>query len=394
MNKVWPFSLNFLIFAAVAFIAPFLVLYYQSLGFNGTQIGLLAGLTPLVTMVSAPFWTGLADQTRRHRLIMSATLGVSVALLLVLPGFSAFAPILLLIVLFNAFYAPVSSFTDSATMFMLGDKKELYGRVRLGGTFGFGIAATIAGVFVQNYGIRYAFWGGALLLFLALLVSQKLVFGQARAGVAIQQGLRTLLVDRRWILFLTLALAGGFALAANNSYFLPYMKELGTAESLMGVVLTIGVLSEIPVLFFSNRLLQRFTANGLLLLAMIVTGLRLVVLAMVQTPEAALLLQLINGLTFPAMWIAGVAYADQYAPPGMRSTAQGIFGAMVFGLGLAIGGFVGGPILEQAGGQAVFLIYGVIVLAVTLAVALLQCRWGTTRQDRHALPARDVVQSD
>ena len=230
MNRAWPFSLNFLIFAAVAFIAPFLVLYYQSLGFNGTQIGILAGLTPLVTMVSAPFWTGLADQTRRHRLIMSATLGLSIVILIALPGFSAFVPILLLIVLFNAFYAPVSSFTDSATMVMLGDKKELYGRIRLGGTFGFGIAATIAGVYVQNYGIRYAFWGGALLLFLALLVSQKLVFSQAHTGVAIKQGLRTLLVDRRWILFLTLALVGGFALAANNSYFLPYMKELGTAE--------------------------------------------------------------------------------------------------------------------------------------------------------------------
>lgn len=377
MTTIWPFILNFLIFAAVAFIAPFLALYYQSLGFSGTQIGLLAGLAPLVTMVCAPFWTGLADQTRRHRLIISAVLTVSVLILIALPQFSAFVPILLLVMLFNAFYAPVASFTDSATMVMLGDKKELYGRVRLGGTIGFGIAASVAGVFIQNYGLRYAFWGGALFLFLALLVSQKLRFGAGHTGSSIRQGLRQLLVDRRWILFLTLALAGGFALAANNTYFLPYLKELGTAEALMGVVLTIGTLSEVPVLFFGHRLLQRFTANGLLLLAMMVTGLRLVALAIVRTSEAALLLQLVNGLTFPAMWIAGVAYADQYAPPGMRSTAQGLFGAMVFGLGLAVGGFVGGPILESWGGQAVFLIFGVVVLIVVAAVILLQKRWRT-----------------
>jgi PPP family 3-phenylpropionic acid transporter len=375
MNKAWPFTLNFLIFAAVAFIAPFLVLYYQSLGFSGTQIGILAGLTPLVTMVSAPFWTGLADQTRRHRLIMSMALFMSVVILIAVPSFSAFMPILLLIILFNAFYAPVSSFTDSATMHMLGDKKELYGRVRLGGTFGFGIAALIAGVYVQTYGLRYAFWAGALLLLLALLVSQKLIFGQAHAGVAIKQGLRVLLVNRRWILFLILALAGGFALAANNAYFLPYLKELGTAEGWMGVALAIGTLSEVPVLFFGNRLLRRFTANGLLLLAMIITGLRLVALAIVRTPEAALLLQLTTGLTFPAMWIAGVAYADQYAPPGMRATAQGLFGAMVFGLGLAVGGFVGGPLLENWGGQVLFLIFGTVVLITVTGVALLQKRW-------------------
>jgi hypothetical protein len=38
---------------------------------TGTQIGLLTGITPLVTFFSAPFWTGLADAKRQHRLIMS-----------------------------------------------------------------------------------------------------------------------------------------------------------------------------------------------------------------------------------------------------------------------------------------------------------------------------------
>ena len=79
MNKTWPFTLNFLLFAAMAFVAPFLVLYYESLGFSGAQIGMLTGLTPLVTMVSAPFWTGLADKTRRHRFIMSLAILANVA---------------------------------------------------------------------------------------------------------------------------------------------------------------------------------------------------------------------------------------------------------------------------------------------------------------------------
>ncbi len=381
---IWPFTLNALIFAAVAFVIPFLVLYYQSLGFSGGQIGLVTGLAPLVTMVSAPFWTGLADQTRRHRLILSALLFASTIVLLIIPQFSAFAPILLLVLLYSACAAPLTSFIDSATMFMLGDHKDLYGRVRLGGSIGFGVAALVAGVYVQNNGLSSAFWGGALFLFLALLTSQKLTFGAGHAGASIWRGMHRLISDRRWLLFLTLALMGGLALAATSAYFFPYLKEIGTPESLMGLALTIGTLSELPVFFFGNRLLQRFTANGLLLLAMIITGLRLIAFALVHTYEAALLLQALSGLTFPAMWIAGVAYADQYAPPGMHSTAQGLLGAMVFGLGSAIGGFIGGPILENLGGQAVFLIYGVSVLAVTLVVALLQQRWHTTLRESEA----------
>ena len=134
------------------------------------------------------------------------------------------------------------------------------------------------------------------------------------------------------------------------------------------------------MLFFGNRLLQRFKANGLLLLAMFFTGLRMILLGIIHTPELALLLQLSNGLTFPAMWIAGVAYADQYAPPGMHTTAQGLFGAMVFGLGLAIGGFIGGPILESWGGHALFLLFGVVVLIVVAGVMVLQQRWQTASQ--------------
>jgi len=108
---------------------------------------------------------------------------------------------------------------------------------------------------------------------------------------------------------------------------------------------------------------------------MTVTGSRLILFAAARAPEFVLALQLLNGLTFPAMWVAGVAYADQNAPLGMRSTAQGLFGAMVYGLGLAVGGFIGGPILESWGGHALYLIFGSIVLITVASVALLQKRW-------------------
>lgn len=384
MKKTWPFTLNFLLYATMAFVLPFLALYYQSLDFTGAQIGLLLGLSPLITLVSAPLWTGIADKTRRHRLIMNLALLAGVSILFVFPWFQAFGPILLLAILYNAFYAPVSSFVDSATMFMLGDKKELYGRVRLGGTLGFGLAAWVAGVFVQNYGLKYAFWGGGILLSLAFLVSQKLVYGQLKTGASIKQGVRTLLANRRWFLFLALALTSGFALAAANTYLFPYLKELGANESTMGLALTLGTLSEIPVLFFGHRLLRRFKSTGLLMLAMTMTGIRLVLLAAASSPELVLMLQLLNGLTFPAIWVAGVAYADENAPAGMRSTAQGLFNATVFGLGMAVGGFIGGLLLENWGGHSLFLIYGIIVLIVVAGVALLQKRLRATQQPTEA----------
>jgi predicted MFS family arabinose efflux permease len=254
-------------------------------------------------------------------------------------------------------------------MFMLADKENVWPST-VGGTIGFGLAAPIAGLLVQNYGLQIAFWGCAVFLLLALLISQKLVYDPQKASDSPYEGVRTLLANRRWLPFLMVAFAGGIAAAAINNYLFPYLKELGASESAMGISLTIGTLSEIPVLFFGNRLIQRFKPYGLLMLAMVITGMRLIFLATASTPNLVLVSQLLNGLSFPAMWIAGVAYANENAPPGLGATAQGMFGAMVFGFGTAVGGFAGGPLLESLGGHGFYLVYGIVVL-VMVAFAVL-----------------------
>jgi beta-glucosidase/6-phospho-beta-glucosidase/beta-galactosidase len=63
-----------------------------------------------------------------------------------------FVSIVLLIFLLNTFLARVQSFSDSAAMFILADEKEMYGRICLGGTIGYGLVASIAGVVVRHYG--------------------------------------------------------------------------------------------------------------------------------------------------------------------------------------------------------------------------------------------------
>jgi predicted MFS family arabinose efflux permease len=237
------------------------------------------------------------------------------------------------------------------------------------------LAAYLAGVLVQKYGLSLAFWGGAALLLLALITSQKLIHNPQTVRVSTRQGIGTLLANRRWLLFLMLAFAGGLSLAGTNTYLFPFLKELGASESTMGLALTIGTISEIPVLYFGHHLVRRFKPFGLLILAMVFTGVRLLAFAASSTPNLVLIVQLFNGLTFPAMWIAGVAYADENAPAGLGATAQGMFGAMVFGFGTAVGGFAGGPLLESIGGRGTYISFGLAVLVTVTVVALLQRYW-------------------
>ena len=110
MKKIWPFTFYFLYFSAFASLLPFFVLFYQGLGFSGAQIGLLTGVPPLITLIGAPFGTGLANSTQRHKLIMSVGLIAAIIIVLLLPLSRSFAIIFILIALFNIFISPIGLF--------------------------------------------------------------------------------------------------------------------------------------------------------------------------------------------------------------------------------------------------------------------------------------------
>jgi len=363
LKKIWPFTFYFLYFAAFSSLLPFFVIFYQHLGFSGTQIGLLTGVPPLITLFGAPLGTGLADSTQRHRLIMGIGIAVAIAVALTLSAMTDFIPVFILIILFNIFMSPVASLSDSGTMSMLGQERGMYGRIRLGGTIGWGLFAPIAGVLVQNLGLKIAFWVFSAIMLLNLLVSHKFVFAAPDGHTASEGGLRKLLKNRNWIFFLLFALLGGVGAFSVASYLYAYMAELGASESTMGFALTIATLTELPVFFFGNHLIKRFTSYGLFMIALVLIGVRSLLYFLVDSPSMVLIVQVFSGMVFPAMWLAGVAYADENAPAGSKSTAQGVFGAVTFGFGSAIGGFIGGLLLESVGGRGMFLVFGIFILA-------------------------------
>lgn len=374
MKKIYPFSFYLLYFGANACLFPYWVLYYQSLGFKGTQIGLLAAIGPLIFLAGAPFWTGLADKTQHHKLIMGATLLATIGLVSVFPFLKSFAPVLVMAILYSFMISPANSFADTATMTMLGDQRDMYGRIRMGGTIGWGLIVSIGGIVIEKYGLPWAFWLYAALMFGAFLVSRQFTFHHVKQEVHIQHGVRRLFSNRRLALFLAVAFVCGMALTSINSFFSPYMAELGYGESLMGVALAIGTVAELPSLFFANLLLAKLKPHGMLVLSMVATTVRLFLYATVTTKAGILVFQLINGITFGSLWVAGVSYLNEIAPLDLKATAQGIFSATVFGFGSAAAGFIGAILLERVGGAHMFAIFGALTLTALIVYLLLERR--------------------
>jgi MFS transporter, PPP family, 3-phenylpropionic acid transporter len=371
---LFPSLYYFLYFSAVSALFPYLALFYQAQGLTGGQIGLLSGIAPLIAFFGVPLWTGAADATHRHKRVTLVCFTGLVIISFIFPAFSSFGGLLLMISLHAFFGTPLGPLVDSAVLTLLGDRRERFGRIRLWGTVGYGLMAPFAGSLIGRLGLKWAFWGYAILTLAGLLVILRIPFRQSRSTSSYLGGMRTLFTNRPWMLFLAMVFIAGIGMAAINNYLFVYMQGLGASKPLMGFALTMSTLSEIPALFFSDRLLRCFGVRGMLVIAMATIGLRLVFYSLTAQPWVVLLIQLLHGLTFAAIYTAGVYYADLVAPPGMQASAQGIFNGTMWGFGAAAGGLLGGLLLDRFSPGGMYGLIGGLVLAGLFAFLLLERR--------------------
>ncbi|HEY7600717.1 MAG TPA: MFS transporter, partial [Candidatus Limnocylindrales bacterium] len=107
------------------------------------------------------------------------------------------------------------------------------------------------------------------------------------------------------------------------------------------------------IFIFSARLLRRWGAERVLIVALALFVLRWLFFSIAWSPGVAVAGQALHGVTFSALWIAGVSYAEQQAPARLGATAQGLFSGTVYGVS-AVGTVAGGVIYAVAGPAALF----------------------------------------
>jgi len=371
---LWPSAFYLLAFAAYAAVFPFLALYYQSLGFSGGQVGLLLGIPPLVGLIASPLWTSLADSTRRHRTVLVITILTSTAGWAALPWIRPFAAIFAVTLAIAVLGAPVMALADTATLSMLGGERDQYGRIRVWGTIGWGLSAPLVGEVLERHGLPWMFGVYTGLMVLSLLTVGRFRFSLSAAATPLGRGLHMVLSDRRWLVFMVAVLVTSVSLAGQSNFLSILLEQMGTTKTFMGMALTLSTLSELPVMFFSPWLLRRLKPEGLLLVAMASSGLRALLYFVAGGPEVILAIQVLHGLTFPALWIAGVTYASENAPPGLGATAQAFFGSVLMGLGASAGSVVSGFLMDGLGIRGMYAVTGAVVILSMLVLLILDRR--------------------
>ncbi len=362
------------LYVAVAAYAPYLSLYYQSLGIPFGGIGALAAFTSAVALVSAPTWGLIHDRYPKARLfiplaaVIASLGGLGLAIVgaspLLVPSAAAFA--------FGM--SGMAPMMDVRVLDMFGSDRTRYARVRMWGSFSFIIAAPMIGVLVRADGYDALFLVFVPMVLLGGLASTMLP-GRSMGvrGASLRRAPGRVLGHRPIALFLIGALAGWTAVSSQTSFFSIYLGQLGASGDQVGWAWSLAAALEVPSMLFFPQLARRFGAERLIVLGMAILVARQIANVVFTDPSLLIGFSLVQGAGYGLMLIGGVAFVAHQAPKGTAATAQGILNAVTFSMSSIIGSGLGGVLagwLTIRGLYAVSACLGAVAI-VLIALAVL-----------------------
>lgn len=380
---------------AIGMFEPFLTLYFLRQGIQATQIGWLAAVLPLCTLLIAPLVSRLADRLQR-RVVFLALAGLGFGAALTLPALPAFRPTFAALVgfvaLFAVFRSPMVALADSLIAQMAAHHALDFGAMRLWGSICFTVTAIGLGLLWESSGFSTMFLVAGL-SFLPVIAAALLLDEAPRIAhpseqpAGLPQGAR-LPLDPGLLFLLAATFLIIAALFMAGTFGAVFMNQLGGSQMMVGALMGVGALGEVPGMLFGGRVARRIGPTNTLLAGYAANALGLAATGLAREPWLLLVFALLRGLGFGLILVGTVTLINTRAPKGYTSTYQGILNAACWGLAPLLGGPISGWIFQSYGPSGLFFTAAGMAVAACFCIAPTYRLWKREK----SIPVSPLVQ--
>ncbi|MBC7828245.1 MAG: MFS transporter [Chitinophagaceae bacterium] len=366
--------LYFLFFCCTASWLPLLADYCKSRGLTGTQISLILSITPVMMLIVQPVAGMIADKIGYKKTLLISSLFASLSYLGYLYK-NDFGWLVFVTVFMSLFYNGIQPVLDSLSLQLANTSQGFsYGSLRIAGAAGWAITGIITGQVIDAVNIKVIFLVSAISMFLVFLFSnllQKDRLEKNTAGENPFKHFRKVVSNRRLIfLLLCVFLVSTSATTIWNFYSI-YMKENGASATLVGFGLSFQGICELPLFYFSARIIFRLGLKATLIMTVIATAVRLVLYSLVKDPLSAIPIELLHGLSWSLFWVACVESVNKMVDEKWMATGQSLLYAAYFGAGAVAGNYWTGYLYGTGMRIAdIFLLNSIAVCLVALMLWL------------------------
>jgi len=351
----------------------------QTLNFSGEQIGLAAGTTALAAMIS-PFFVGMvADRFLATERVLAALHLAGGAILFYASTMTRFGPFYAVLLAYALCFMPTLALSNSLSFHQMQDPSKEFPAIRVLGTIGWIVAGLLIGVLrveATAVPLQIAAAGSIVLGLFCLALPHTPPLGTRRATLSDILGLGALklLRERSFAIFML----GSFLICIPLQFYYafanPFLNEIEVVNA--AGKMTLGQMSEIGFMLVMPWFFRRLGVKYMLLVGMAAWTSRYVLFAYGNNGPLVWMLYagiLLHGICYDFFFVTGQIYVDQKAPPDLRAAAQGLIAFVTLGLGMFIGSWASGRVVDafllEGGGHAWNRIW--LVPAAAAAVVLL-----------------------
>jgi nucleoside transporter len=325
----------------------------ETLHFSGAQVGLAFGTTALAAMIS-PFFVGMvADRFFATERILAVLHLIGGAILFYASMQTSFLPLYIVLLAYTLCYMPTLALTNSISFHQMQDPGGEFPAIRVLGTIGW----IAAGLFVGTMGIE------ATAMPMQIAAAGSIVLGIFCFALPHTPpkatGTRTTWKDALGLDALKLLRDPSFAVFVLGSFLIciplqfyytftnPFLNELNVSNA--AGKMTMGQMSELFFMLVMPVFFRKLGIKKMMLVGMAAWAARYALFATGNNGSLVALLYagiLLHGVCYDFFFVTGQIYVDQKAPIELRAAAQGLIAFVTLGVGMFIGSWLSGTVVD------------------------------------------------
>jgi len=361
--KPWLTSYFILFFFIWGVFLPFWGVWLEAKGLDSEQIGTLFSLGLLLRFCSNIALLPrlkTAHATLTLLAFLSLSLFASLLLLVFFQGWYALAALTLLV---NFLIGPMMPLGDIIGTRLVKQININYGQVRLWGSISFIIGSSFVGWAITKFGNESILWvmvTAAFMTYILSIIKFSPRLQDPTNTLKEKPALRTLLVQPKVIYFVLIM---GLIQGSHGAYYAfsaIYWRSVGITEFNVALLWSIGVVAEVILMRFNDRLFKHWSIKQMCLLAIFAGLIRWIVLAETTNLGLLLAVQTFHAFTFALAHLAAIRFIAKQQDHFMVGY-QSLYSSISLGLVMAGLTYLSGWVYEPQDGS-VFLWMAAILL--------------------------------
>ena len=361
--------LYFFLYCPLGIISPLIGQYLSSIGFSGTQVGLITSMGTGVAIFATLLWGRIYANSHKKRIVLiimclaSATLGVVSTTTTVFLLYAALYSVLYF------FQGPLHGLADAFVI----SKSNNFSAIRALGAAGYAVAVFVAGRYAESYGLKGIFYMYAIAFVITavfiMMESEPAFHKDEEKKVSIGEVFK----NKKFVKLLICSFFLMGTNITNSTYFGYLFREQGGDVAGIGLAFLLMAGSEAPFMALTPIMSKKIGSEKLLLIGMVLTAVRFGFYS--TGPNYTLLLGtfFLQGITNGIILVELVKAFGNVVEERLSSMSISIYYAIGNSMSVILCNLIGGMILDSHGPQAVYLfcfIFNSIAVALYVLLGL------------------------